>query len=369
MIEPASLNKLSQAMHHCIEADGALLEEMRAEVRPLKTLTRRIQPRSATAISLVGTDGGSNQIRFDPFMVQLIRVADSSQNEYCLEVITPHSSIDELNRRHLNADGTGRTSLGRMMQYLGMRELSGLSGVFEPDPEKRKPSWVNVYREMMEWGVLFSLVREKDFGTDTVIVCDGFLRSKMFNGDLFANYRRGLEEGIRRQFEKSRRRLYIAGIAKQSKVLQTYRLALALEGVMRTTYPCYVEVPGSIEERVYRWDEYMRMEKFTAGKLFLVKFGQGPYDPVWAIDLLVSQKEEASTVFGYLLEDAKDGFPVPLYPQCLQRAHEHAALVDFDMRLLEDEMCRALRGNLGDRKWVMDELTLQESDPAARRYR
>jgi hypothetical protein len=31
---------------------------------------------------------------------------------------------------------------------------------------------------MTEWAVLFSLLRKKDFGTDTVIVRDGFLRSR-----------------------------------------------------------------------------------------------------------------------------------------------------------------------------------------------
>jgi len=299
-------------------------------------------------------------------MIQLIRVVDSSQNEYCLEVIARNTSLEQLDSRHLNADGSGRTALGRMMEYFGIRSLSELSPVFK----ELHPSWVSVYREVTEWAVLFSLVRDKDFGTDTVILCDGLLRSKMFSKDLFGRYRRGLEEAITRQFEQHRRRIYVAGIAKRSSVLQTYRLALALEGVMRTTYPCYVEVPINIEERVYQWDEYLKREdKFVAGKMFLVKFGQGPYDPIWAIDLLLSQKTEAASIFGFLLEDAKDGFPVPLYPQCLQKAHEHAALTDFDMRLLEDAILEALRANLDEKKWILEELALQATDPAAKRYR
>jgi len=253
-----------------------------------------------------------------------------------------------------------------MMEFLSIRTLSELSTVFK----NLDPSWVSVYREMTEWAVLFSLVREKDFGTDTVILSDGLLRSKMFSEDLFGRYRRGLELAIRQQFEQHRRRIYVAGIAKRSNVLQTYRLALALEGVMRTTYPCYVEVPMNIEERVYQWDEYFkRDDKFVAGKMFLAKFGQGPYDPIWAIDLLLSQKAEAASVFGFLLEDAKDGFPVPLYPQCLQKAHEHAALTAFDMRLLEDAIMKAMRENIDDKKGILEELALQTTDPARARYR
>lgn len=367
MIEPATLEVLQDELRVRIEKDRQVLKELMDEVRPLKSITRRIQPRSATAISLVGTDGGNNQLQFDPFRVQLVRVVDSSQNEYCLEVITPRTSIADLSRKHLDSNGVANSALGRMMKYLEVPNLSGLSTVFKSDPDR---SWMDVYREMMEWAVLFELVREKDFGTDTVIVCDGFLRSKMFAGNLFGRYRQGLEEGIRRQFEKNRRRIYVCGIAKSSGVIQTYRVALALEGVMRNSYPCYVEVPESMEERVYKWDEWAkRTDKFVAGKMFLVKFGKATHDPIWAIDILISQKSNAQTVLGYLLEDSRDGFPIPLYPQCLQKAHENAALVDFDLELLEDQMCAVLRDGLGEKRWIIDELMLQEADPASRRYR
>src|SRR6266436_4612097 len=260
MIEPASFEILERELKIRVDQDRVVLDEMREEVRTLKVATRRIHPRSATAISLVGTDGGNNQLRFDPFRIQLIRVVDSSRNEYCLEVITPRTPIDELTKRHLVKSSGPKTPLGRMMVYLGITNLSQLSPVFHADPDELKSSWMNVYREMTEWAVLFELVREKDFGTDTVIVCDGFLRSKMFAGKLFGKYREGLEEGIRRQFEKNRRRLYICGIAKSSGVLQTYRLAMALEGVMRNSFPCFVEVPVIMEERVYEWDEWAKRE-------------------------------------------------------------------------------------------------------------
>ena len=368
MMEPSTLEVLDQELKKRVEEDRKILEQMRADVSQLKTITRRIQPRSATAISLVGTDGGNNQVRFDPFRIQLVRVVDSSQNEYCLEVITPSASIDELNRRHIEADGSANTALGRMIQFLGKSHLRDLSPVFDPVDGIVSNMWMDVYREMTEWAVLAELV-SKPFGSDTVIVCDGFLRSKMFKGDLFAKYRGWLEDCIRRQYEKSRRRIYVCGVAKKSSVIQKYRIAMALEGVLRNAYPCYLEVPEQIEANVYRWDEYVkRTDRFVSGKMFLVKFGSGPHDPIWAMDILISQKSEAQTILGYLLEDAKDGFPIPLFPQCLQKAHENAALVDFDMEILQDKIVDALRATLEDKKWIIDELALQEADPAAARY-
>jgi hypothetical protein len=65
MIDPDSMDQLERAMDDCVASDSHLLDELRNEVRGLRTQVRRIQPRSATAISLVGTDGGNNQLRFD----------------------------------------------------------------------------------------------------------------------------------------------------------------------------------------------------------------------------------------------------------------------------------------------------------------
>lgn len=370
MIEPAVMDVIEREIHDRIEADAVVLNEMRAEVKDLKRNIARIQPRSATAISLVGTDGGNNRLQFDPFHLQLIRVVDSSNNEYCLEVITQRTPIAELTRRHLGDNGEAQTALGRMMKFLDIDTLAKLSTTFDAGPkEELSPSWMNVYREVSEWAVLYDLITSKDFGTDTVIVCDGFLRSKVFSKGLFGKLRIGLEESIRQQFERNRRRIYICGIAKRSNVLQSYRIALALEGALKTTYPCFVQVPEFMEKRIYKWDEYfIDTANFVAGKMFLVKFGTSPYDPIWAIDVFHAQHSQAQTIFGYLLEDAKDGFPIPLYPQCLQKAHENAALVDFDMDILNSGLQKALRQAVGDKSWVIDELALQESDPAAQRY-
>ena len=40
----------------------------------------------------------------------------------------------------------------------------------------------------MEWAILLTLVQKRQFGTDTLIVFDGLLRSIVFAGDLFRRY-------------------------------------------------------------------------------------------------------------------------------------------------------------------------------------
>lgn len=379
MIDPGTQAELKKAIADCIGIDRAILDELRAEIRPLKGSTRRIQPRATTSISLVGTDGGNNQLQFDPFLIQLIRVVDSSNNEYCLEAVSPTTPIRLLNERLIRADGSTGGALGDMMAFLGADTLPSLSPMIR-DSEKGKPispSWVQVYRELVEWAVLFSLLK-KDFATDTLIVCDGLLRSKVFAKDLFSRLLRGMQDRIDRQWTRSRRKIYLAGVAKHSKVLSRYRLAMALEGVLQTDYPAYVEVPRAIEERAYVWSEFARgddrateggeINKFVGGKMFLVKFGNRCRDPVWPVDIAVPQVGESQIILGSMLADAINGFPVPYYPRCLQKAHENAALVDFDYDILQDFIYNGVRTCLGDDAAALDAFHLQDADPAQRRY-
>lgn len=380
MIEPESHQKLAKEITERIQEDQQILLKLRDEIRILRPNVRRIQPRSATSISLVGTDGGNNQIQYDPFLVQLIRVVDSSNNEYCLEAITPTTRVSHLSSVQFNEDGSPSTALGQMMQYLNVTNLTQLSHMIRSNDDDRPTSntWIQVYRELVEWAVLFSIVREKDFGTDTLIVFDGLLRSKVFSKDLFKKYLEGIKEGIERHRTRNRRRVYLVGLAKHSKVLSRYRLAMALEGIMTTDYPSYVEIPRDIETKAYVWQEYARgddfeleggeVNKFVGGKMFFVKFGTRTRDPIWPVDIFLPQINEAQTILGCLLADSQNGFPVPFYPLCLQKAHENAALVDFDFDILQDQIFNGIRNILGEEAPVLDAHRIQDADPANARY-
>jgi len=381
VIDPDSQSVLRREISARITADRSLLDELRKELQSLKGQVRRIQPRTTTAISLVGTDGGNNSIAFDPFLIQIVRVVDSSNNEYCLEAISPTSDIAALGARQFGSSGEPTTALGEMMAYLEVTNLSQLSHMIRPGKkgDPISPTWVQVYRELMEWAILFKLVRQKDFGTDTIVVFDGLLRSKAFAGDLFRRLIVGLQEGIVRLYRRSRRRLYVAGVSKRSKVLDRYRLAMALEGIMASDFPAYVEIPREIEEKAYVWAEYARgndregvgsaeLNKFVGGKMFFVKFGRRPRDPIWPVDIFEPQVGEAPVVLGCMLSDALDGFPVPLYPRCLQKAHENAALVDFDFTVLQDHIFGGIREILGSEAPILDTFRLQDLDPAQARY-
>ena len=380
MLDPQSHTVLKKEIQKQIGQDMRVLDSLRSEVRPLRATVRRILPRTTTSISLVGTDGGNNRIQFDPFLVQLVRVVDSSNNEYYLGAITPTTSVTDLSRMQFDSAGEPQTSLGHMMAFLGVRDLTDLSHMIRrnDDDSPTSPSWVQVYRELVEWAVLFSILREKDFGTDTIIVCDGLLRSKVFAGDLFTRLSDGFKREIERHRQERRRSIYLVGVAKHSKVLDRYRLAMALEDILTVGYPAYTSIPRDLEEQAYVWSEYARgddrvmeggeINRFVAGKMFFVKFGTGSRDPIWPVDIFLPQQSEAQIILGCLLADATDGFPIPFYPRCLQKAHENAALVDFDFDVLQDDVFAGLRQALGAQSHRLDEFQLQDSDIAQRRY-
>lgn len=380
MLDPTTQSQVKEAITDCIATDQDILEHLRREIRTLLHRTKQIRPRATTSMSIVATDGGNNQLRFDPFLIQLVRVVDSSNNEYCFEAVSPTTPIEKLNKRQFSSDGSPETPLGQMMEFLDVKTLPELSHMIRPIDSGKpvSPTWVSVYREIVEWAILFSILSKKDFATDTLIVYDGLLRSKVFATDRFQKLRRGLQSRIDEIWTESRRRVYIVGVAKSSKVLARYRLAMALEGVLQLDYPAYVEVPREIEQKAYLWTEYARgddsitegqeINKFVGGKMFLVKFGGHSLDPIWPVDIFEPQVKDAPKILGSLLEDAINGFPVPHYPHCLQKAHEFAALVDFDFDILQDFIFEGIRAGLNDKHSILDIFRIQDANPAQRRY-
>ncbi len=375
MLDPASIETLRQIMRERMVSDVGMLDGLRDELAEFKHGIRVIRPYSSNTISIVGTDGGNNNLRFDPFVVHVIRVVDSNNVEYYMDVITPTMPIDKLDNKIQGRND----ALKRMMDFLGVDSLTKLSPMirYSKPGDPVSPSWVQVYRELVEWATLFSLVNDHDYASDTLIVFDGLLRSKVFAGPLFNKLKCGIEGIIRAKEARNHCRIYVVGVAKKSKVLDRYRLAMHIDKVMKNPYPCYGKVPRSLEEKAYVWSEYARddpidgkgeINKFVAGKMFLVKFGDQPDDPIWPVDILTSQEKDSDRVLGYLLNDAIYGFPIPWYPMSLQKAHENSALVDFDMTIIQDEIMNSIRVALGDKSERFDHFLLTDSDVAQRRY-
>ena len=122
MFDPDTLPVLSKAIRERTEADRRLLDELRAEVRPLASSVRNIKPRSTTSVSLVASDGGNNKLVFDPFTVSLSASWTPTARNSVFDVISPTTDTDKLSAAQFNGDGTPKTALGRMMADLGRQD-------------------------------------------------------------------------------------------------------------------------------------------------------------------------------------------------------------------------------------------------------
>jgi hypothetical protein len=310
-------------------------------------------------------------VEFNPFSIHLVRVVDSYGKPQFLDVVSPSTDTVALGRRHL---ASADSPLGRLMRDLEVESLAKLSPMLSPDP---RPSWPLWYRDICEWATLYDLICYRTFATDTLIVRDGLLRSKLFAGDLFIRMYRRIKSAIARAAREQRRSVFLVGIAKRTQILQRYALAMALAGVFPARSPCFAPVPLQLQRKVYLWEEYVRRPdeetggeepKFNMGSMFFARFGARSGDPVWTVDLLAGQEDRAQEVFGYLLADATVGFPVPFYPLCLQQADQHAQVVDLDLQFLQDALVQALREQVGDDRRPALDAMLLATDVMNRRY-
>ena len=376
MFSSEQLPELRRKIRAQAALEARVLDELVKQASGLAPHVRPIRPRTATAVALTAADGGNNSVAFNPFELQVIRVVDSLGKELFLDVVSPATDIEELGRRHRE----DRTALGKLMDDLGARRLSDLSSMMTA----RTGTWVTVYRDLCEWATLYDLVTRHQFAADTLIVRDGLLRTPIFTRDTLVRLGELMRQAIDRQASENRRRVWLAGLAKYSRVLDHYRLAMSLAGIFDRGTPCFVPVPRELQERVYQSNaDYLRAPgddgagatsrghsaTENIGAMYFVRFGPHAGDPVWTADLLAWQKQDAQAVFGHLQADAAAGFPVPFYPFSLQQADAHSRVADLDLDIIEDGLVGAVREHVGDsKKHIVDALLLATQNVAARRY-
>ena len=327
---------------------------MKNDVKPIRRY-------AVNAVSFVSSDGGDNRLLFNPAVIELVRVVDSLGNQCALDAIAGNSKADDFNERANDKSPLVVSPLKRLCDDLKMSVLD-LSYLLKGIEEQGKSTGAaRVYRDIVEWAVLYNLMKYKEWGSDTIIVREGMLRTKSFKLSVFPK----IDKLIREAYQAHKKKnvtVSMVGVAKQSAVLSRLAVALELEAVMHKNYPCYVKVPDDIEADCYNFDRtwldtletYETKESIkeedhryqAMGKLFLVKFGDRPYDPVWPVDIAEWQLGEADKIIGQLTQDAQPGFPIPDFPMCVQKAHDYAKVNGLEVEILQDILFERITKNL-----------------------
>jgi len=355
-----NIDALRDKVTQAYNADDPILQRFREYARRLSANIRRLRKHSVNAVSFVSADGGDNRLTFNPAVIELVRVVDSRGVECALDAIGSHGGMQELRQRAQPGNPKSVAPLERLCASLGtpIEDLSYLLRGID-DPVKSTGA-IRTYRDIVEWAVLHDLVCNPNvqWGSDTIIVRDGLLRSKSFKREIFPRVDQLIRSGVTRHLERNVV-VSVVGVAKQSAVLSRLAVALEIEGTFHRSFPCFVEIPSDIEAECYNFDRTWLTTYETSniepgeehryqsmGKLYLVKFGDRPLDPVWPVDIASWQVDTVERVLGQLTEDAQQGFPIPDYPMCIQRAHDFAKITGFEIEVLQDILLQGMTQNL-----------------------
>lgn len=354
------LDSLREKVLAAYKVDDPLLKKFREYARRLAANIRPLRTFSVNAVSFVSADGGDNRLTFNPAVVELVRVVDSRGNQCALDAIASTADSKELNDRIKPNTPSLVEPLQRLCADLGV-DVVGLSYLLKAlgDPGKSTGA-IRCYRDVVEWAVLYDLVCNPNiqWGGDTILIRDGLLRTKSFKRELFPKIDLKIREGVKRHQERNVA-LSLVGVAKQSAVLGRLAVALELEAAFHRPYPCYCEVPEDIEDDCYNFDltwlkTYESSEPDSEGKklyqsmgkMYLAKFGDLPFDPVWPVDVAIWQAGNAEKILGQLTVDAQQGFPIPDYPMSIQKAHDYAKLTGLEVEVLQDLLMHGITQNL-----------------------
>jgi hypothetical protein len=354
----SNFEEIKKRVFDAYKNEEPVIQEFREFARRLKNDVKPIRPYSVNAVSFVSSDGGDNRLYFNPATVELVRVVDSLGNQCALDAIASNSKASELNTRVETTSPLLVEPLRKLCQDLNTNVV-GLSYLLKGLGEPGKSTGaVRIYRDIVEWAVLYDLMKYRVWGSDTIIVREGMLRTKSFKRKIFPK----LDELIRGAYQEHKKKnitVSMVGVAKQSAVLSRLSVALELEETLHKPYPCYVRVPEDIEAKCYNFDRTWLDTLETSepdeegtylyqsiGKLFLVKFGNRPFDPVWPVDIAEWQLPEVDKIIGQLTRDAQPGFPIPDFPMCVQKAHDFAKVNGLEVDILQDILFEGITQNL-----------------------
>lgn len=363
------------------DVEDPVIQKFRSYAVRIKNDIKPIRSFSVNAVSFVSADGGDNRLYFNPGVIELVRVVDSRGNQCALDAIAGNARSEHLDCRGEKGNPNSVQPLQKLCSDLGVK-VNELSPLLKGLGERgRSTGAVRAYRDILEWAVLYDLLF-KEWGSDTILIREGLLRSKSFKKNIFPVIDKNIR-AICRKHKANNVNVSIIGVAKRSAVLSRLAIALELEETFHKPFPCYSRVPEDIEWECYKYDrswldtletsepnEDGKYEYESMGRLFLVKFGDRPFDPVWPVDIAVWDENDAPRLIGQLLNDAQPGFPIPDFPMSVQRAHEFARVNGIEQTMLQDMLFEGMVRNLSasEREKILRMKYLGE-DLIMRRYK
>lgn len=179
-----NFEEIKKRISAAYDIEDPILNKFREYAKRLKNDIKPIRPYSVNAVSFVSADGGDNRLFFNPAVIELVRIVDSRGNQCALDAIAGNSKSESLNSRVEANNPLLVKPLQKLCGDLTLKvtDLSySLKGLGEPG---KSTGAVRTYRDIVEWAVLYDLLF-KEWGSDTIIIREGLLRTKSFKREVF----------------------------------------------------------------------------------------------------------------------------------------------------------------------------------------
>jgi hypothetical protein len=167
-----NFEEIKNRVFYAYKSEKPILKKYREYAKRLKNDVKSIKEYSVNAVSFVSSDGGDNRLYFNPAIIELVRVVDSRGNQCALDAIASNSQVNELNVRIQAGDNSPLLvkPLKQLCSDLNT-DVVGLSYLLSGLGQQGKSTGaIRIYRDIMEWAVLYDLMKYREWGSDTIII-------------------------------------------------------------------------------------------------------------------------------------------------------------------------------------------------------
>jgi len=299
------------------------------KLQGLRTLTKKLNInelgyRDCYSLAPVATDGGENNLTFEPLNLEIIRVVDSEGLERIQKIIPVtidpdffigmFNEIEILNRFLTRLD----VRYEDVSYFLPIEKSNGGKAHFR--------TIIKNFRDILEWAVLLDMAWDPQ-KRPTLLLRDGLLRSMSMKDATM----QALAESFENAYEKNG--TLLVGVAKRAKVLNYYSMSLNLENAFNRNYPCFCELEKDMEEEAYhRASAWVGHRSF--GDLYFAKLTENKEGIILPIEIPRWLRDRKKEILEYVAWTSKLSFPTIGYPYPLIKAHENAALTGIEMEYL-----------------------------------
>jgi hypothetical protein len=313
------------------------------KLQSLRTLTKQldIQPlgyRNCYSLAPVATDGGENNLTFEPLNLEIIRVVDSEGRERIQKIIPVTTDPDFFQSLFDEIPILNRFLTRLEIEY---QDVSYFLPITKGRNEKANfRNIIRNFRDILEWAVLLDMAWDPH-KQPTLLLRDGLLRSMSMKEATIET----LADSFKAAHEENGS--LVVGVAKRAKVLNYYSMSLNLENAFNRTYPCYCELKKEMEEEAYhRASAWVGHRSF--GDLFFVKLTENKEGVILPIEIPRWLRDRKKEILEYVAWTSRESFPIIGYPYPLNKAHENAALTGIEMEYLAALLKNEILGRYPD---------------------